>query len=364
MLLGLFAQIPVAAGASAQGAVAGGVPWANMFLNVLALTLGGVAGGGVAFFIRKLILRAKFKGFPHQLATLDAITFVMVTAVAGLFELWKPSTFTSLNPYSLGGYTLGGLLIGLGCTLKWLLSVAKETTRATVENLRARLESAEKECVRRATLESLVGEAMNEKLTRFSKSYREEGGLISALEPEKQIRLLISILHRQVQKHLKAGNSLRIGIYLLSEDEKVLEPAHSWDGQNTKVFSGRHGDFMRLSAPGGARSAVVEAWNQPGPEPFIFIPDTEIAEREKKFRFFEEAHRKKICSMVAYRHNMTGVSPNDAFVVTLDSNQVGLFASDVEAECRLYLPAFSRRIELELLASYLTPNTLAPPIPK
>jgi len=358
--------------------------WHNIVVNLLALVAGVAAGGIFAYAGRRILAKKGWEAYPHLLAVLDAAIVVLAGILTSSMDLWKRSAWLSLDPYTLAAYgTAGGLLAGsLG--MKWIITVTKESTKTTVDALKAKIKDVElssdarikviqtessetiraleKERDRVLRIEAVVGEVMQAKLSRLvAELQKENGTLATALAPELQIHRLIQVLHGHVAKQLPTGSRLRVGIYLLGDDKITLEPAFAWDGEKSNVFSGKYAEYMKITSHGRARSAVVQAWGPDGP--FIFIADGEEAERQGRFCYFNPAQRQKLRSMVAYCHYMKGPSPDDAFVITLDSDQAAFFSGDLEVECRLLVPAFSRRIELELLASFLAPNPQASTIP-
>ena len=316
----------------------------------MGLFAGGILIGlWLVYLGRKVIRRVPWTGYPHALVVIDAAVFILVTIISSELEPWKKSVLTGLDAYACSGYVIIGALIAIGIGSRWLLSLAKDISAARIADLETQAQKNAKERDIALIAEALIGEVMRAKLSRLAnRRLTGKGTLIEALSPQQQIHILIQTLHRHFLKRLTTGKRLRIGIYMLAEDGKTLEPAYSWDGTSLNCFSNKHRDFMKTSNPGGGRSVVVECWL--AQEPFIFVSDGEASQRAGKFRYFYLGQEKELCSMVAYRHNLSELSAEDAFIMTLDSNQVGFFSSDVESECRLLMPAFSRRIELELLA--------------
>ncbi len=328
-------------------------PAGNLVMNVGLLVGGFLVGVSLIFLGRKVIRRYKWHGYPHLLVLIDASLVVVGTIVTSALELWKKSVWSAFDSYAAGGYALMGLVLAVGIGSKVLLSVAKEINATRLTELTAKAEAAEKERDIALNAEALICEVMQAKLNRLAERRRTNlGTLETALNPKKQIHVLIQVLHGHFLKRVKIGHRLRIGIYMPGEDSITLDALYSWNGTKDDCFSHKHGDFMKITNPGGGRSVVVECWL--ANDPFQFVPDGEAAQRAGKFRYFYAGQEKELRSMAAYRHNLSGLSATDAFVITLDSNQPNLFSADVEAECRLLLPAFSRRIELELLALPIT----------
>jgi hypothetical protein len=339
----------------AQAAVPSIHPWGNFAVNSGLLVAGILAGVCLVFLGRKLILRINWQGYPHLLVAIDAALVIIGTIITSSLELWRKPVWTGLDVYSACGYVLIGVVISAGVGSKWLLSVAKEISSARVSELMAIIQGANKERDIALTAEALIREVMRAKLLRLAQRKRTGlGTLEDALAPRKQIHVLIQVLHGHFAKRVQPGKRLRIGVYMLAEDGKTLEAVFSWDGNKTECFSNQHRDFMKITNPGGARSVVVECWL--AADPFQFVADGEEAQRRGTFRYFYAGQEKDLRSMVAYRHNLSELSAEDAFVITLDSDQPSLFSTDMETECRLLLPAFSRRIELELFAVPVTPN--------
>ncbi|MSU49001.1 MAG: hypothetical protein EXS37_07945 [Opitutus sp.] len=359
--------------------------WHHIDANLLALVVGIAVGGIFSYLGRRLLAKKGWEAYPQILAVLDAAIVVLAGVLTSSMDLWKRAAWLSLDPYTLAGYGAAGGLLAGSLGMKWIITVTKESTKATVEALKTKvleieksrdakllevqaeatgkIQALEKERDRVLRIEAVVGEVMQAKLDRLVAELqkKEHGSLAAALAPELQIHRLIQVLHGHIAKQLRAGSRLRVGIYLLDDDKVTLTPAFSWDGEKNKVFSGKYAEYMKITAHGRAHSAVVQAWGPDGP--FIFIGDGEEAERAGRFRYFNPGQRQKIRSMVAYCHYMKGPTPDDAFVISLDSDQAGFFSGDVEVECRLLAPAFSRRIELELLASFLAPNQQPSPNP-
>jgi hypothetical protein len=324
-------------------------PLPNVGINLGLLFGGFLVGVCLVFLGRKIIRRHSWHGYPHLLVLIDAALVVTGTIVTSALDLWRKQVWTTFDVYAASGYVVMGMVLAIGVGSKVLLSVAKEISASRITELTAKKLAAERERDIALNAEALVCEVMKAKLGRLAARVRTgEGTLEAALDPRKQIHVLIQVLHGHFSKYLKIGHRLRIGIYMPGDDTVTLDAAYSWDGAKTDCFSHKHGDFMKLTSPGGGRSVVVECWLSN--EPFQFVADGENAQRAGKFRYFYAGQEKELRSMAAYRHNLGGLSAIDAFVITLDTNQPGLFATDVEAECRLLLPAFSRRIELELLA--------------
>jgi hypothetical protein len=323
-------------------------PFSNLGINAGLFAAGVMIGIFLVYLGRKVIRRAPWAGYPHALVAIDAVIVVLITAVGSQLEPWKKSVLIGLDAYSCGGYMIMGVLISAGIGSKWLLSLAKEITASRFSELEKQAQQSAKERDIALNAEALIGEVMHAKLSRLANRIRlGKGTLIEALFPKQQIHILIQTLHRHFSKRLISSKRLRIGIYMIAEDGKTLEPAYSWDGANLNCFSNKHRDLMKISNPGGGRSVVVECWL--AQEPFIFISDGEASQRMGKFRYFYSGQEKELRSMVAYRHNLSEISASDAFIMTLDSNQADFFSADIESECRLLMPAFSRRIELELL---------------
>ena len=324
-------------------------PWPNFGINIGLLLGGFLVGVCVVFLGRKIIRRYNWSGYPHLLVLIDAALVVFGTILTSSLELWKKTVWTGFDIYAAGGYALVGTILAMGVGSKVLLSVAKEISATRMAELARKVAAAERERDIALNAEALIREVMKAKLNRLAERIRTgTGTLEAALDPRKQIHVLIQVLHGHFTKHLKTSYRLRIGIYMPGEDGITLDAAYSWDGTTPDCFSHKHGDFMKINNPGGGRSVVVECWLSS--EPFQFVPDGETAQRAGKFRYFYAGQERELRSMAAYRHHLSGLSAADAFVITLDSNQPNLFSADVEAECRLLLPAFSRRIELELFA--------------
>lgn len=331
--------------------------WPNISAFVAGLAIGVV----LWFLLRGWLRKTEFHGFPHRLVAIDAALVVFVTILTSVFELWKSTTWKELTWPGSFAYTVVGLLIALGVGGKWLLSEAKELSKTAFEKLEKKCLEMRKESDRQRVIEDLAREAMTEKLKRLQEEYIRPipppRSVATALDPDRQLLILIKVLHGWLKRHVNPPGRLRIGVYGLGEDNLTLEPLFSWDGSRNNVFGGNHKERMKLSAaadssPHGGKSVVVQVWQQS--DPFVIVTDTDIASREGKFYFFREEHRQTLKSMIAYKHLLSGPLRNEAFVLTLDSDQAGLFSADVEKECRLLLPAFSVRIELELLASYLS----------
>ena len=336
-------------------------PALSVWSNVTAFVAGLALGGVLWFLLRGWLRKAEFRGFPHRLVAIDAGLVVCVTILTSVFELWKASTWKELTWPGSFSYTAVGLFIALGIGGKWLLSEAKELSKKAFDQLEATCNETRKESDRQRVIEDLAREAMTEKLKRLQEEYVRPTpppkSVATALDPDRQLLILIKVLHGWLKRHVKPPSRLRIGVYGLGEDNLTLEPLFSWDGSRNNVFGGNHKERMKLSSaadssPHGGKSVVVQVWQQS--DPFVIVADTDAASREGKFYFFREEHRQTLKSMIAYKHLLSGPLRNEAFVLTLDSDQAGLFSADVEKECRLLLPAFSVRIELELLASYLS----------
>lgn len=333
----------------------------SVWPNTSAFVAGLAVGTVFCFLLRSWLRKTEFRGFPHGLVAIDAVLVIVVTILTSIFELWKATTWRELTWPGSSAYAAVGLLIALGVGGKWLLSEAKELSKKAFYELEATCNKIRQEHNRQQAIEDLAREAMAEKLKRLQEEYARPTPLpknvATALAPDLQLLILIKVLHGWLKRHVKPPCRLRIGVYGLGEDNLALEPWFSWDGSRNNVFSGDHKDRMKLSAaadsaPHGGKSVVVQVWQQS--DPFVIVSDTDAASREGKFFFFREEHRQTIKSMIAYKHLLSGRLRNEAFVLTLDSDQAGLFSADVEKECRLLLPAFSVRIELELLASYLS----------
>jgi hypothetical protein len=334
-------------------------PWANFGINLGLLVVGLLIGACVVFFCRKLIRRYSWQGYPHLLVSIDAGLVIAGTIMTSGLDLWRKQVWMDLDIYSGAGYVFMGVLIAVGVGSKWLLSVAREISTSRVAELTREAAQTARERDYALNAEALIREVMKAKLNRLITRRRTgHGTLEEALAPGKQIHVLIHVLHGHFSKRLSIGHRLRIGIYMLAEDGKTLEAVYSWDGAKTDCFSNRHADFMKITNPGGSRSVVVECWQSA--EPFVCITDGEEAQRQGRFRYFYSGQEKDLRSMIAYRHNLS--ESTEAFVMTLDSNQPGFFSADAESECRLLLPAFSRRIELELFALPATPTSVNPPL--
>ncbi len=333
----------------------------SVWPNITAFVAGLAIGTVIWFLLRGWLRKTEFRGFPHGLVAIDAALVAFVTILTSVFELWKAATWKDLTwPGSLA-YAGVGLLIALGVGGKWLLSEAKELSKKAFDKLERKCNETRQAYDRQRVVEDLAREAMTEKLKRLQDEYDRPTSppknVAAALDPGRQLLILIKVLHGWLKRHVKPPGRLRIGVYGLGEDNLTLEPLFSWDGSRNDVFSGNHKDRMKLSTAAdasshGGKSVVVQVWQQS--DPFVIVADTEAASREGMFFFFREEHRQTLKSMIAYKHLLGGPLRHDAFVLTLDSDQAGLFSADVEKECRLLLPAFSVRIELELLASYLS----------
>lgn len=328
--------------------------WGGAFTNAIFLAAGVILAGVVTYLARKYIRSKRSSGFPQQLIIIDAIVVVLSTVVASVFEVWKKGVITTAASELSAVYLALGFLLTFGILLKWLISSAKETSKDAMDELKAKNVETQKSLDLHISLEALIGSAIEHKISRLAAAIEKKLGLSEGANPEQQIRKLFQILHGYFSKFLGSGKKLRIGIYVLSDDETYLEPAQSWDGDKTDVFSGEHQKFMRLNAPGGAKSAVVQVWLQQ--DPFVFVANCEAAEKLSTFRFFNESQREKIKGMVAYRHNMSGDGGLDAFVITLDANDPALFTDEMEKACKVLIPAFAKRVELEHLTSFLVLN--------
>ena len=331
----------------------------NLSINLLLCLLGAALALGAVFLGRRAIKRWKWIGYPHALVCVDGAAVAIASCVVGGLDLLKSATFYSIQAYSLAGYAVFGFITTTAIGTKWLMSQAKEISATRYQEVVEAGLKAAKDRDRALSAEALVCEVMKQKLNRLVAWRRggSVGGLIDALDPGRQIHVLIQVLHDYLARDRAVGKRLRIAIYMPSEDELFLDPAYSWDGAKVNCFTHQkeNRDYMKISNPGGARSVVVDCWLAPADQPFKFICDTEIELPKKRFRYFRNEQEKTLRSMVAFRHVME-LSPSDAFVVTLDSDQPGFFSADIEAECRLLLPAFSRRIELELLALPIVNN--------
>jgi hypothetical protein len=346
----------------------------NPLINLLVFVVGLGVGGFFSFLFSRFVKRWKWEPYPHVFAVVDALVAIAVAVIAAIFELWKFSTLKSLDASTIAGYGMIGGVIASSLGLKWIITVSKETTKgilkkyetdaaAAQSELTNKLREAELARDRVLTLEALACEAMKAKLERLSQAFAAQGTLVDALNPKGQILRLIQVLHIHVAKKLPVGSHLRIGIYLQDDDMKTLEPVYSWDGQARDVFSGKYKQYMDITARPQTRSTVVKAWLST--DGFEFVADCEESARQGAFVYFSNTQRGSLQSMVAYCYGMTGqgATQSDAFILTMDCNQKGFFASDVEKECRLLLPAFCRRIELELLASYLAETSQASSTP-
>lgn len=324
----------------------------NFAINGLTVCVGFGIGGGGMYLLRRLVKHRDLYDAPRWLAVGAAAATIAIAVVPELFELWKRTVYTRLDNYGSVGYFSVGVLFAICVFSEWVAAASKELSSTAVGRLQSDLQKAKHGFDVFASLEALVSEVMHAKLERLSQRRATGNGeLIDALAPAEQILVLIRVLHGHFAKSVNPGKRLRIGVYMPAEDGKALEPAYSWDGKKTGCFSGKHQEFMRIGNPGGARSEVVKCWESE--EPFRFVAD---GLNSKTFRYFSSGQEKSLRSMVAYRHNLTGLSPDDAFVITLDSDIPDFFSGDRQTECEVLLPAFSRRIELELLACPTPPE--------
>lgn len=325
------------------------LPWANLGINLLLILVGIAVAVVIGLLARRVVRRSSWLYWPHTLVILDTV-FVAITAViTAALDLWRLHVLLNVSLYPAAGYAVWGIFFGLLITAKYLGMVAKDQSETKIKQLTAQAELAEAARDAALAVEALAEEVMRPKILRLAERRRTGvGSLEDAWNPRKQIHMIAQVLHGHIRKRLEPGHRLRIGIYVPDAKGTTLEAIYSWDGENTEVFSNRHKEYMRLNNPGGGRSVVVECWL--ATDPFQFVAH---CAKHPNFRYFDRSQETTLKSMVAFRHNLS--SPEEAFIITLDSDQAGFFASDVESECRLLLPAFSRRIELELLAASVTP---------
>lgn len=100
------------------------------------------------------------------------------------------------------------------------------------------------------------------------------------------------------------------------------------------------------STPAG-ECVIVDCWRKKKEDPFIFVADFDAD--DEPYDYFYPAQNALLSSMMAYHHRFT--RRQGGFILTMDSTQAGLFSSDAAEECRVLLPAISRRIELEFSAA-------------
>jgi len=320
----------------------------NVALNAAFFLSGILAGSVLVYLGRKFIRKYSWDGYPTLLVAIDGVLVTVGSLITSATNILKADSWKAFDKYMASGFVVMGVILAAGVGSKILMVIARNANDKRSTDLRKEITDLTKQRDAALDAETLLCEVMKAKLNRLAAWRRQNGGsLVEALDPESHIHVLLTVLHGYFAKFSEAAKRVRIGIYMLAEDEKTLEAVYAWDGTGTDCFSNRHAAMMKLTSPGGSRSLVVEAWL--GSEPFRCVPDTEAAARAGTFNFFHPEQSKELCSMVAYRHNMT-ILDEGAFILTLDSNQRGFFSGEVEAKCRLLLPAFSKRIELEQLS--------------
>ena len=198
----------------------------SVWPNITAFVAGLAIGTVIWFLLRGWLRKTEFRGFPHGLVAIDAALVAFVTILTSVFELWKATTWKELSwPGSLA-YAGVGLLIALGVGGKWLLSEAKELSKKAFDKLEKICNETRQEHDRQRVIEDLAREAMTEKLKRLQEEYNRPTpppkSVATALDPDRQLLILIKVLHGWLKRHVKPPGCLRIGVYGLGEDNLTL----------------------------------------------------------------------------------------------------------------------------------------------
>ena len=168
--------------------------------------------------------------------------------------------------------------------------------------------------------------------------------LLKTLAPEEQVQLILKTVHGFYQQRLKAGHRLRLAMYLPDPGKTHLNLVYSWDGNHEKCVKD-HPDYMQLSSPKGAMSAIAQLYHDPR-ELIRTIPD---CRKDSSFEFFRPDQRNYLKSMMLFKHAFDQPASKDSgFVLCLDTDQPDFFKAEDEVQTSEFLIEMVRLVEYEL----------------
>lgn len=176
---------------------------------------------------------------------------------------------------------------------------------------------------------------------------------LNQLNPSIQVGLLLKIIH-EFFKPTNVNTTLRLALWMkAAPEDELLSPVYSWDGENTKCFSHKNRDRIRLSDPLGARSEVVKVYHT-NAETLRIIPNCEKAASNLEFQYFYPEQSQKVRSMMLYKYVFMRQKQAMAVVLMLVSNQADHFQTGQKDDIKQFLEEMLMRVEMEWIVLELT----------
>ena len=281
---------------------------------------------------------------------------VFASVIATYADLFKLSTWQSPKEDIL--WPVGSCAILFGCVV--LLKVYENSAKLILSGDLTALKAHRTAAV---YTDQLFTALVQEKLGRIYSAVTANKGrvtkdqFLSTLNPRTQLAILFKSAHEHLARTLPPGYRLRIGLYRKSDDGKELERISEWDGSKNKCYSGRCRQYMKLGQPNPI-SELVKAYN--GSENLIIHQSCYASLKKGKYRELSDEHRKKLKSMMVYRHELPPEhSTRGAMVLEVNTDCDNFFKEDDFGTHEAFFIALMSRLEYEYVTVDVT-EALAP----
>ena len=280
----------------------------------------------------------------HQISS--TVTTLLIPTIFGIVTAWsnifKGDTWDNPGENILLPLGTCCFLTGLLVVIKIVEAIAKGVLTGSLTALRKRRDAA-------LVAVELFTEVVTEKLGRVLSLQRERGGkltrevFVEGLNPDAQLTFLFKVAHTHYKVGLPRGKRLRLALYRRSDDLKALERVFSWDGERTSCYSGYCLKFMKFGP--NPRAEMVKAFQ--GSIDLTIHQNCHRSSQQGDYEHLGDEHKKKLKSMIIYRHTLPEANVHGAFLLEMDTDADEFFKDDDADIHREFFTAFMQRVEYE-----------------
>lgn len=303
----------------------------------------------------------------------EAASAVGLSLVVTYFDVFKKATYVPTPSYQPDWHvpfwaSVWAALVAYYLIVKLAAIVTKESEEFKSKELTAQLDRSKVAVASLGHQRDLLVKITSFARSMVNKKIGRLGTLLPApaisvplfvdhLNPKLQVQANVKLIHEFFKSPDGINVNLRLGLWMKSSanaaDPDRMAVAYSWNGETEDCFSNQSADRMKLLDPLGTLSEVVKFYSFPA-QTIKIIPDCDEAARNHEFEFFYPEQKKKVASMILYKHVFCSQTQPAAVVLLLVSSLPNHFHREDADQFKTFFDEMLTRVEMEWMLLQLT----------
>jgi hypothetical protein len=302
----------------------------------------------------------------------EAAAAVGLSLVASYFDIFKKVTYVPTPAYQPDWHVLfwaavWAALVAYYLIVKLAAIVTKEGEEFKSKELSSELgrvkvaiASLERQRTFLVKVTNFARSMVNKKIARLASLLPARvitvEQFVDQLRPGLQVQANVKLIHEFFKPPDAIDVNLRLALWMKDSNKDKPDSmviAYSWNGEKEDCFSKKSAERMKLLNPLGTFSEVVRFYSCAA-HAIKIIPSCEEAARNNEFEFFYPEQKKKVASMVLYKHVFSSQAHPVGVVLLLVSSLPNHFHREDEEQMQMFFDEMLTRIELEWTVLQLT----------